>query len=283
MTSLVVGFDSAWTAHNSGAIVGALALGDGQLTDLGTPEIADFCQATLLIRKWREEHKVQNTLILLDQPTIVANATGRRPVERIVSSAVSRRRGGMQPANTSRSDMFGDDAPVWPFLEEFGGPGDPLAPLAEKQVFETYPVLALIAMGWTLPDQRLLGRLPKYNPARPTYSDFDWCHVCKQTSTALRELGLTGMAHWVDSVTKGRPHKSDQDRLDACLCLLVALRLMTGGEGLVVGDCQTGYIVVPFEQGLQEELERRCIVLGETPSESVRRFKLTAPPPTAAG
>ena len=63
-----------------------------------------------------------STIILLDQPTIVKNLTGQRPVENIVGSAISRRRGGMQPANTSKENMFGKDAPIWPFLTRFGGP-----------------------------------------------------------------------------------------------------------------------------------------------------------------
>jgi hypothetical protein len=57
----------------------------------------------------------------------------------------------MQPANTAREEMFGKEAPVWPFLKRFGGPADPLEPIANTRVFETYPVIAL---GWILPDSR---------------------------------------------------------------------------------------------------------------------------------
>jgi hypothetical protein len=47
-------------------------------------------------------------------------------------------------------------------------------------VIETYPVLTMIALGWTIPDSdgRLTGRLPKYNPGRKkTFSIKDWQHV----------------------------------------------------------------------------------------------------------
>jgi predicted RNase H-like nuclease len=107
-----------------------------------------------------------STLILLDQPTIVCNPQGQRPVEGIVSSAVSARLGGMQPASISRAEMFGLNAPVWPFLRRFGGPANPLSPAGATLVFETYPVLLLIALAWMLPDSRMRGRLPKYNPQR---------------------------------------------------------------------------------------------------------------------
>jgi hypothetical protein len=42
--------------------------------------------------------------------------------------------------------MFGKKAPVWPFLTRFGGPADPLEPIANSRVFETYAVLAMIGL-----------------------------------------------------------------------------------------------------------------------------------------
>jgi hypothetical protein len=58
-----------------------------------------------------------------------------------------------------------------------------MKPVGESLVFETYPVLAMIALGWTLPDSRPTGRLPKYNPQRrQTFSTDDWRHVCSRLS-----------------------------------------------------------------------------------------------------
>ena len=93
--------------------------------------------------------------MLLDQPTIVTNAAGQRPVENIVGSPVSLRYGGMQPANTAKEEMFGTEAPMWPFLTQFGRPADPLTPVAETRVFETYPVLAMMSSA---------GRSPMHEP-----------------------------------------------------------------------------------------------------------------------
>lgn len=166
MNTLLIGFDSAWTAAKCGAIVGAFCSDDG-IRDLGPPQTVDYEQASDVILKWQAELRPTSTIVLLDQPTIVRNDNGQRPVENIVGSAVSRRYGGVQPASIKRTDMFGRDAPVWPFLEQFGGAADPLDPASvSSQVFETYPVLAMIALGWTLPDSRATGRLPKYNPGR---------------------------------------------------------------------------------------------------------------------
>ena len=278
METLLVGFDSAWTPGNRGAIVAAFQHEDGSFRDLGDPQIADFRDAENAIRKWQTEQSPVFTVILLDQPTVVNNSVGQRPVENIVSSCVSLRYGGMQPANTGRADMFGQGAPVWAFMNQFGGAADPLAPLSgDAVVFETYPVLTLIALRWVREDSRIAGRLPKYNPERKkTFSADDWQYVCHMASSAFRERGLVGIARWLDEARdKDRPRKSDQDKLDACLCLLVALHLAEGRDCLMVGNQQTGYIVVPHCSGLQGEVETRCGVTAREASEWVRTFKLS--------
>jgi predicted RNase H-like nuclease len=277
MTTLLIGFDSAWTPNHSGALAGVLQLDDGTFHELGPPRIVNFPEAQEIILQWQAELGPTATIVLLDQPTIVKNTTGQRPVDNLVGSPVSLRYGGMQPANTGKEKMFGQEAPVWPFLERFGGPANPLAPLADTLVFETYPVLTMIALGWMLPDSRAAGRLPKYNPARrKTYSNADWRHVCGLTSCALRERGLLEVARWIDDVALNTPpRKSDQDRLDACLCLLVALDLAQGKDCLMVGDLHTGYIVVPYGAELYAELETRCNKTCREPSEWVRTFQLS--------
>jgi predicted RNase H-like nuclease len=180
----------------------------------------------------------------------------------------------MQPTNTARKDMFGREAPLWPFLKRFGGPGDPLQPIAGRRVFETYPVLAMIARGWTLPDSRASGRLPKYNPERKkNFSILDWQYVCGRVSGAFFGRGLTDIVQWIDHAAQNTsPRKCDQEGLDACLCLLVALYLAERKSCLMVGDRQTGYIVVPYDAKLHRELDARCNWIGWVPSEWVRRF-----------
>jgi predicted RNase H-like nuclease len=276
MATLLVGFDSAWTRTNKGALVGVLRRENGTFYELGQPQIVDYPQAQCVILKWQAEQMPTSTIILLDQPTIVEEPTGQRIVENIVGPAVGRRRGGMQPANTSREEMFGRNAPIWPFLSRFGGPANPLEPVGDTHVIETYPVLTLIALLWTLPDTRPSGRLPKYNPKRrKTFSISDWHRVCGLTSSALRERGLTEIVRWIDdAAVKTSPRKADQDRLDSCLCLLVALFLAERKDCLMVGNRQTGYIVVPYNAELCEELVARCTQTGRTPSELVRPFQL---------
>jgi predicted RNase H-like nuclease len=171
--------------------------------------------------------------------------------------------------------MFGKEAPVWPFLTRFGGPADPLEPISNTRVFETYPVLAIIALGWMLPDSRAAGRLPKYNPERKkNFSISDWQYVCGLASAAFSDRRLMDIVRWINHAARNTsPRKSDQDGLDACLCLLVALYLTERKDGLMVGDLHTGYIVVPYCAELHAELDARCRQTARVPSEWVRRFK----------
>ena len=271
MNTLIVGFDSAWTIRNSGGIVGVFSRDDGCVRELGLPQAANYEQAEAIILQWQKSLSAHRTIIMLDQPTIVNNDQGQRPVENIISSPISLRGGGVQPANTSRSEMFGVNAPVWPFLQMFGGAANPDVFSAKNQVYETYPVLSLIAMGWTLRDSST-DRLPKYNPARrKTFSILDWQHVCSRVSASCHEFGLEGIAGWVERVGRaGTPIKETQDCLDACICLLVGLQFTIHRTCLMVGDLESGYMVIPASLKLQSELEARCRKTGRNPTSWVR-------------
>jgi predicted RNase H-like nuclease len=278
-TTLLVGFDSAWTPNNSGAIAGLVMQSAGTVLESGLPEIVSYSEAERLILDWQRQYTPDRTLILLDQPTIVINAAGQRPVEGIVSSLVSRRLGGMQPANQARLDMFGTAAPVWPFLKRFGGAADPLRLIGEDHVIETYPVLALIALGWLLPGRGGCGTLPKYNPQRTkTFSWSDWKFVCESASRFFASHSAPGLAAWLtEAANNPGPRKSDQDRLDACLCLIVAMWLHHGRECLMAGNTASGYIVVPHEPSVLSELAARCQKTGLLPGEWTRVFRMGEP------
>ena len=101
MTNLLVGFDSAWTPTNSGALVGVLQLAEGEFRELGPPQILNYREAEEVIAKWKIDLAPTVTFVLLDQPTIVKNAQGQRPVENLVGSPVSLRYGGMQTPGRS--------------------------------------------------------------------------------------------------------------------------------------------------------------------------------------
>jgi predicted RNase H-like nuclease len=273
---LLVGFDSAWTPGKRGSLVGAVMGLNGAIQELEAPAPANFAEGTKTIQRWQRDHAPSRTLILLDQPIVIPNSRGQRPVEHLVASPVGRRYGGVQPANTSRMDMFGVDAPLWPFLATFGGAADPLQPLTSTHVLETYPILTMIALGWTLPDQRATGRLPKYNPGRKaSFQLDDWSHVCRAAANLASAQGFPELASWLTAAAHEKnPTKAQQDGVDGCICLFAAAHLASGKDGVLVGDVQTGYIVSPYGESLHEELTVRCSATGRDPRTLVRQFRL---------
>ena len=277
MSTLLIGFDSAWTATNQGAIVGVIRHDNGEFQPLGLPFVANFDAAVHAIVAWQAAYTFERTIILIDQPTIVRDVKGQRHVENIVSSLVSRRYGGMQPANTGRLGMFDDGAPIWPFLDCFGGPADVLSCSRHTEIFETYPVLTIIARGWTLDDEhRAFGRLPKYNPVRrSTFRMDDWVYLCGKLCGVFKESGVAAIADWIESIRfLESPRKSDQDRLDACLCLLVAMDMVEGKACVVIGEQKSGYIVTSASEMMESELTQRCIQTERDPKRWIRSFRL---------
>lgn len=64
-------------------------------------------------------------VIRLDQPTIVPNLTGSRPVDKVTGSLISWVGCGVQPASRAKKGMFDDAAPIWRFKSALGASDDP--------------------------------------------------------------------------------------------------------------------------------------------------------------
>ena len=81
MNTLLVGFDSAWTPTNPGAIAGLLRREDGTVEEL-MPEPARFGEAIDIVRRWQADSgsPAPTTVIMIDQPTIVTNERRQRDV-----------------------------------------------------------------------------------------------------------------------------------------------------------------------------------------------------------
>jgi predicted RNase H-like nuclease len=268
MKQLIVGFDSAWSANNSGAICAATVNTDASIELTLEPITATFIGAQDEIQSRQE--CVSKTIVFLDQPHIVNNRTGSRPAERIVSSPVGRRYGGTQRSATEvpadRIDMFGPNAPVWNFVDSFCGPANPFEYSKQNVVvYETYPVLYIIANDWLQPDKRSTGRLPKYNPARlKTFQLADWKFICMKAATLANELRIDELSAWLENASAiEKPTKQLQDKLDAAICLLQAIEWHLCEHFLVVGNMDTGYIVTKSNQVLEQEMRVRCGALAK--------------------
>jgi len=253
----IIGFDSAWTdnprAPGAVCIIRFDAAGHILFVE---PEHASFSRALELIRL--EQANSPRVLVAVDQPTIVKNATGCRPVERVVSSYISWIGGGVQPSNRGRLGMFDDAAPIWAFKRALSALEDPeLSRKAADGLFimEVFPALALPGFfsGFST---RLVG--PRYNPGRrKTFKIDHW----RRVASCLSELGgqrqIEGLAGWCrDHAEKAVPSKSDQDRLDAVICALIGWHWLMAprNQSIMIGDRESGYIVAPAVDGIHEKL-----------------------------
>ena len=258
-STIIFGFDSAWTdaAKAPGAIC-AIAFDERGQVEFHEPRLVSFADARAFIGSLRQDFSV--SLVALDQPTVVPNSAGSRPVDKVAGSLVSFVGGGVQPANRSKIGMFCDDSPVWSFLSDLNATQDPIeartAP-AGHFLIEVFPALALPAFEDAF-SQRL--RAPKYNPQnRKKFRLEDWRSVTRVVQTTAQSFDVSGLADWSDRMhALSQPRKADQDKLDAALCALIGLAWRAGPVSCsaMLGDLTNGYMVTPMSEFTRPRLEQ---------------------------
>jgi Uncharacterized protein conserved in bacteria len=247
-SSVIFGFDSAWTDRPKapGAIC-AIAFDEAGEARFSEPALVSFAEAADYIRAGSAGYDF--SLVALDQPTVVPNTAGSRPVDKIAASLISYVGGGVQPANRGKTGMFCDASPIWRFLATLGAVEDPLAARTAssgRYLMEVFPALALPALheGFAA---RLKGA--KYNPQnRRTYRADDWKTVADTVATCAGAFGLGDMEAWARATgALPAPRKADQDKLDAAICALIGVIWRAGPASAaeMFGDLQTGYMVTP--------------------------------------
>ena len=158
----------------------------------------------------------------------------------------------------ARVGMFCADTPVWRFLSALGAVEDPEAARAASQgifVMEVFPAIALASF-----EESFFGRLagPRYNPdRRKTFQVDHWRRVAPAAASQAETLGCADLALWfLQAAEIVPPAKADQDRLDAALYVLIALRWRRSPreDSLLLGDLKTGYMVLPASAAVRSRL-----------------------------
>ena len=258
-TTCIIGFDSAWTDHpdKPGAIC-SLVFSNDRAACFKPPHLTSFDQALEFIEAERRACDI--CLVALDQPTIVPNDKGMRPVEKVAGALVGFTGGGVQPANRSKIGMFDDEAPIWRFLARLGAEQDPeFTRTAERGLFiiEVFPALALPAF-----DVRFHGckKAPKYNPDNKNFQICDWRSVIDTVARYARDVSITEIEVWaraMETETIDGPCKADQDRLDAVLCSLIGYHWLAKPrqDSIMIGDLTSGYMIAPTDAGTGARLK----------------------------
>jgi predicted RNase H-like nuclease len=259
--AIFVGFDSAWADNPRvpGAICSVVFDCD-RFVDFRPPELVGFQQALGYIQALQRPD--WPTLVALDQPTIVPNVSSMRPVEKAVASLISWMGGGVQPANRGKLAIFGPDAPIWVFLKGLmarQNPEDARTAIRGLHLMEVFPALALASL-----ETRFFGRLtgPRYNPGRrQTFRIEDWQAVIAAVYAEANRFECKALAGWLEKLrVLEKPKKSDQDCLDATICLLIAIRWRLGkrDESVVLGDLSTGYMISPVSRPVMDRLSKEA-------------------------
>lgn len=232
----------------------------GEAVRLKPPRQASFKDALEFIKG--ERRACDNCLVALDQPTIVPNTTGSRPVDRVAGSLIGFIGGGVQPANRSRVGMFDENAPIWRFKRHLSATEDPeVSRKAGRGIFivEVFPALALPAFESAFNGYR---RGPKYNPSRKTFRSHDWDAVIETVARYARAARIDGVDAWTRELAARRPpRKADQDQLDAVLCALIGFhwRAKPRTESIMIGDLTSGYMISPVDASIRARLKTAAV------------------------
>jgi predicted RNase H-like nuclease len=260
-----IGFDSAWADNPRapGAITAIVRRGTDAI-DFHAPIAATFDGALEFIE--RVGRGADYLLVGLDQPTIVSNFDGCRPVERVAASLVSKLGGGVQPArrNGGGARMFGDGAPVWSFLARLKARQNPFEARdrwAGRFLVEVFPALALPTFVPAIWSRKAAA---KYNPTNKKKLRLDdWSLVASTLAEVAAGAQLQQLGLWFGTqAVVGAPVKTQQDCLDAAICLLIAYswRNEPVAKNLLIGDGASGYMITPVSPEIRALLTQSAVL-----------------------
>jgi predicted RNase H-like nuclease len=241
MEAIFTGFDSAWSATKSGAICDLLLDENGLLRLCAEPVTANWDRA---LAHAKEEVKVDLHVWAVDQPILVRNEKGCRPVERNLASALMADFGcGAHSSNLGLAP-WAEGAPIWNFiraLQEMGHQHNPMAiPGAGsgRFYFECYPHPAILGLFD-------LSEILKYKQRNLN----DWQMLIRLLrSLASAELAIRNICSYVQEDLP--QNKRNEDKLDSIISAYVAAYWWKFGvaRSTSIGDLSTGYIVTPHSE-----------------------------------
>lgn len=248
MTTTFIGIDLAWQSDkNHTGIVVARGDESGATADVASAGIASLDGVVAFVR----EHATENTVIAVDAPLIIRNHTGQRPCETEVSRRFAAQHAGAHSTNLSKYP----DAPPCRLVEMLQAIGFEHAPRPHttgvregRWLFEVYPHPAQVNLFSR-------DRIIRYKKGTIAEKRDGLVHLRNYLSV------LSGFDPWLlpsDEVNRslfrqelwrlqGRQLKELEDLFDAYFCAYLALYYWRFGveRSELIGDLQTGYIVVP--------------------------------------
>lgn len=249
MQAVFTGFDSAWGRTQNGSVCDLLLVGNS-LELPSEPKQVDWESA---LKRARQRLDVDLQVWAIDQPLLVSNIGGCRPVERDLARALMADFGCGAHSSNRTMAAFADDAPIWSLLRALELEGYLHRPMAvpdakrSRFYFECYPHPAVIGLFD-------LERILNYKVHRKNLAD--WLLLIR----LLRSLASAALP--IRNIEKFVPenlpqNKRNEDNLDALISAYTAAYWWRFGvqRSTMIGDLSTGYIVTPHSLRTLERLK----------------------------
>jgi predicted RNase H-like nuclease len=238
-----IGIDLAWsTARGNPSGVAALVPGP---RGLEVQELGCVVTDAELVR-FVERHLAAHSVVMVDAPLRVPNATGRRRCEDLVHARFGAREGGAHASNRTLFARLYDGVRgerLAGLLAALGVREGPLEAAASgRHLFECYPhaaMLELFALPRTLKYKK---KRQSWESARAAFGEVLHHLAALRDPALVLEPAL--LAELAPGASVGTAYKAKEDRADALLCAyLGALAVL--GRMEMLGSVEAGHIVVP--------------------------------------
>lgn len=250
-----LGIDLGWTSGASGLC--CLELSQSSLSLLDLQRYQSLDEIVAWVNHWAPNP--ESAMVAVDAPTIITNATGTRPCDRLTHQYFRQYHAGAYPANLGR-----------PFAQHTVHVGNTLealgfhhAPTMEPQKLgryqiEMFPHPAMVHL-FGLP------KILKYKKGKVGERRVELMRLRQliqqhlpalNPSLVLPEEGVDqpGVINLPAIPAGGAALKAAEDQLDSLICAYAGAHWWYWGaaRNLVLGDRATGYIVVPTPNGLPQ-------------------------------
>lgn len=243
-----VGIDLAWSPRNlSGLAIAERIRGRWALSDI----LAGLRSNEEIIEWLDRGVGTGPAVVAIDAPLVVPYERRGREGDRLLTRLFGPMEAGVYPATRRGLRRYGGDR-IWDLVEELGSRGYRhdcrIVPRREtRQVFETYPHAALVALFG-------LRQTLKYKARQGRTYGTRW-RAIRALEAHLRSLRRSTPAmDGIDAILepgarhRGRKLKDYEDGLDAVVCAYVAAYYWTWGTRrcAIIGTLEGGYIVTPM-------------------------------------
>lgn len=200
-----------------------------------------------MVERYIEQHATAVTIVAVDAPLIISNASGQRECERLVSVRYGARHGSCHTTNITRYPDA-DSVRLATHLKERGFTH--VAASSERILLEVYPHAALLTL-FRLP--RILkykkGPVGKRCQGLTELQDHLRCLTKREPRLILSSTFDSLMSISASSL-RGTARKSFEDSLDSVVCAYIAFHhwYWRGEKTDIFGDVTKGYIAVPMEE-----------------------------------